>query len=296
MRWTASGIPDQSGRVAIVTGANAGLGLETARVLGRKGARVVLACRNAERAAAALERLRRDVPDARIESLPLDLSSLTDVGAFVDRFRSAYDRLDLLVNNAGVMFPPFSRTSDGFELQFGVNYVGHFALTGLLFDSLLASAGSRVVTLSSMAHRGARIDFASFTGDTGYRRLRAYQQSKLACLMFALELQRRIAQTGSRVVSVAAHPGGTKTDLQRHSRLVDVGARLIAMDVAQGALSQLHAATAPEISGGEYIGPDGPFEAWGYPGPAKIDPAALDVSVRERLWSESENLTGVRFP
>ncbi len=295
-RWTADRIPDQSGRVAIVTGANAGLGLESARVLGLKGAHVILACRSEERGEAALEKLSAEVGGGRFRVLPLDLSALASVHAFAERFRSDGNRLDLLINNAGVMIPPFSRTADGFELQFGVNYLGHFALTVLLFDLLATTPDSRVVTLSSMAHRGAAIGFGSFTGDTRYRPIRAYQQSKLACLMFALELQKRLAASSFGVVSLGAHPGATKTDLQRHNRLVDIGAGLIAMDVSKGTLPQLYAATEPSAKGGEYIGPTGWFEARGYPGPAKVDPAALDIGVRERLWDESEALTGVRYP
>ncbi|MFV1988466.1 MAG: oxidoreductase [Gemmatimonadota bacterium] len=295
-RWTAERIPDQSGRVAIVTGANAGLGLETARVLGLKGARVILASRNEMRATAALERLRATGGATRFEFQHLDLSALSSVRTFAERFRSKSDRLDLLINNAGVMIPPFSRTADGFELQFGVNYLGHFALTGLLFDRLAATPGSRVVSLSSMAHRGGAIDFESFTGDTPYRPIRAYQQSKLACLMFALELQKRMEGSPSGISSLGAHPGATKTELQRHNRLVDFGSSLISMDVTKGTLSQLYAATEPTAQGGEYIGPTGWLEARGYPGTAKIDPAALDSTVRERLWSASEALTGIRYP
>ena len=295
-RWTAERIPDQSGRVAIVTGANAGLGLETARVLGLRGARVILACRNEARATTALEGLGATGEAERFEFQHLDLSALSSVHTFAERFRSKSDRLDLLINNAGVMIPPFSRTAEGFELQFGVNYLGHFALTGLLFDLLAATPGGRVVTLSSMAHRGAAIDFESFTGDTPYRPIRAYQQSKLACLMFALELQRRIEASSLGVASLGAHPGATKTDLQRHNRLIEFGAGLIAMDVAKGTLPQLYAATEPTAEGGEYIGPTGWLEARGYPGEAKIDPAALDRTARERLWAESEALTGIRYP
>ena len=295
-RWTAADIPDQTGRVAIVTGANAGLGLENARVLGRKGCRVILACRDDARAASARERLEADPGCADFETLRLDLASLASVREFASRFREGHERLDLLVNNAGVMFPPFERTADGFELQFGVNYLGHFALTGLLLDMLDRTPGARVVTLGSMAHRGARIDFESFTGETRYRRFRAYRQSKLACVMLALELDRRLRAVGSETLSIGAHPGGTATDLQRHHELMRVGARLVAMPVAQGALSQLHAQTDPEVTGGAYIGPDGAFEFRGYPAPAKVDPAARDVAARERLWSESEALTGVEYP
>ncbi|MDX1394192.1 MAG: oxidoreductase [Gemmatimonadota bacterium] len=295
-RWTAADIPDQTGRVAIVTGANAGLGLENARVLGRKGCRVVLACRDEGRATAARERLESETGWAEFDTMRLDLASLASVDEFASRFREGYERLDLLVNNAGVMFPPFDRTGDGFELQFGVNYLGHFALTGLLLGTLERTPGARVVTLASMAHRGARIDFESFTGETPYRRFRAYRQSKLACLMFALELDRRLRAADSRTLSVAAHPGGTATDLQRHNELMRVGARVVAMPVEQGALSQLRAQTDPEVKGGAYIGPDGAFEFRGYPAPAQVDPAARDAATRERLWTESETLTGVRYP
>lgn len=295
MRWTEDRVPDQTGRTAIVTGANAGLGYETALALGRKGARVVLACRSEDRGRLALDALRARVPEGRFELSLLDLSDLSSVRTFAERTLSDHDRLDLLINNAGVMIPPLTRTTDGFELQIGVNFLGHFALTGLLLDRIEATPGSRVVTLSSVAHRGARIDFDSFTGDRPYRPVRAYQQSKLACLMHALELHERLRARGSRVRSLGAHPGGTRTELQRHNRAVHALTRVLAMDGAQGALPTLFAATEPSARGGDYIGPSGLFEMRGYPTRAKIDARARDAGVRARLWDEAETLTGVSY-
>ena len=223
MRWTFDNIPEQSGRTAIVTGANAGIGYAAARALAMKGARVIMACRNRERGEAAVARVAAEQPAGSVELAIIDLASLESVRAFADSFEangSGVDngRLDLLVNNAGVMIPPQSKTADGFELQIGVNFLGHFALTGLLLDVLARTDDSRVVTLSSLAHRGGRIDFDSFWGARHYKPWREYQQSKLACLMFALELQQRLHARGFQVSSLAAHPGGTKTDLQRHNR------------------------------------------------------------------------------
>ena len=296
MKWTIQSLPDQTGRTAIVTGANAGIGFETARALARKGATVILGCRNEDRGRAAVDRIMQAVPagagSAELEQL--DLSQLDSVRGFADRIAERLDRIDLLINNAGVMVPPFGRTTDGFELQIGVNYLGHFALTGRLMPLLAQTAGSRVVTLSSLAHRTGRIDFETFTGDKPYRAWREYQQSKLACLMFALELQRRLAHNGAEVISVAAHPGWTKTDLQRHSSLFDLLSPVFAMSAEQGALPTLYAAAAPAVRGGDYFGPGGWAEVRGYPGPAKIAARARDEAVSRRLWDVAEESTAVR--
>ncbi len=295
MTWKFDNIPDQTGRVAIVTGANAGIGFASAQALAAKGATVILACRNQERGRAALDKINATKPAGSAELWILDLSDLDSVRSFARDFEEAYDRLDLLINNAGVMIPPASKTSDGFELQIGVNFLGHFALTGLLLESMEATPGARIVTVSSLAHRGGRITFERFRSTKGYRAFREYQQSKLACLMFSLELQRRLKARGSSVSSLAAHPGGTKTDLQRHNGLVSFVTQFVGMPADQGALPTLYAATEPSARGGDYIGPNGLYEMWGYPKHARIARRAKNPEVSQKLWQVAEDYTGVRY-
>ncbi len=295
MSWDFSDIPDQAGRTAVVTGANSGIGFETARALARKGARVILACRSETRGQDAVARIRDETPAASAELLPLDLASLDSVRAFAAELQAGHQGLDLLINNAGVMVPPRSKTEDGLELQIGVNYFGHFALTGLLIDRLAAAPGSRIVTVSSLAHRQGRIDFDSFRGEKPYKAWREYCQSKLADLIFALELQRRLERAGHDTASLAAHPGFTRTDLQRHNRVLAFGVKLWSNSTAQGALPTLYAATAPEAEPGGYYGPDGIYEAKGGPAPAKVMRRARDPRTAERLWEVAEDVTGVRF-
>jgi NAD(P)-dependent dehydrogenase (short-subunit alcohol dehydrogenase family) len=294
-------IPDQGGRTAVVTGANSGLGLSTARELARAGARVVLACRNLAKGEAARREIEAAAPGAPLELEELDLSSLDSVRGFVERFRGAHDGLDLLINNAGVMAPPRSETADGFELQFGTNHLGHFALTGLLIGSMEGREDTRVVTLSSTAHRTGRISFDNLGGERHYFRWRAYGQSKLANLLFALELERRLRAAGSNVTSMAAHPGYAATNLQFAAPpLVDrlfmrVGNAVIAQSEEMGALPTLYAATEPGLAGGTYVGPDGIAEQRGHPKPVSPNRAARDEDVARRLWEVSEEMTGVRF-
>ena len=298
-KWTADSIPDQSGRLAVVTGANSGLGLVTARELARKGAHVVLACRNTAKGDEAAGSIAREVPGAQVEVAALDLGSLDSVRAFATTFGGQHDGLDLLINNAGVMAPPRSTTADGFELQFGTNHLGHFALTGLLLPKLEGREGARVVTLSSGAHRIGKINFDDLQRERGYNRWRAYGQSKLANLMFALELDRRLRAAGSGVTSVAAHPGYAATNLQSAAaptpdRLVmAVSNRLLAQSAEMGTLPQLYAATYPGLAGGTFVGPDGFAEQRGYPHPVSPNAAARDTAVARRLWDVSEELTGV---
>ncbi len=300
-KWTTEQIPDQTGRTAVVTGANSGLGLVCARELARAGASVVLACRSAERGAAAVETISQAVPGAQLELASLDLGSLASVEAFAERFRSTHDGFELLLNNAGVMAPPRRVTADGFELQFGTNLLGHFALTGRLLGALEGRADARVVTLSSIAHRTGRIDFDDLQSERRYSRWRAYGQSKLADLLFALELDRRLRAAGSAVKSLAAHPGYAATNLQSAAvptldRLVMVVTNaLLAQSADRGALPSLYAATEPGLEGGLYIGPGGPGEFRGSPRPASPNRAARDEAVAARLWTVSEELTGVRF-
>jgi NAD(P)-dependent dehydrogenase (short-subunit alcohol dehydrogenase family) len=301
-KWTVEQIPDQSGRIALVTGANSGLGLITARELARVGARVVLACRKMEKGAAALGEITTEIPEAAAELVALDLASLDSIRSFAQEFTKTHDGLDLLINNAGVMAPPRRTTRDGFELQFGTNHLGHFALTGLLLGALEGRKRARVVTVSSTAHRMGRIDFDDLQGERRYRRWRAYGQSKLANLLFALELDRRLRAAGSAISSLAAHPGYAATNLQSASApmldraVMAVTNRLIAQDAEIGALSLLYAATQPALEGGTYVGPDGRGEHRGHPQPeAAPTSAALDQAVAARLWIVSEQATGVHF-
>ncbi len=295
MSWNVSDMPEQAGRTAVVTGANSGIGFEAARALAIKGARVILACRDETRGLDAVSRIRKETPVASAELLTLDLASLDSVRAFAAELKASHDRLDLLINNAGVMIPPESKTEDGLELQIGVNYFGHFALTGLLIDTLAAAPGSRIVTVSSLAHRTGRIDFDSFRGEKPYKPWREYCQSKLADLMFAIELQRRLERTGQDTASLAVHPGFTRTDLQRHNRFISFSVKFWSNSTEQGALPTLYAATAPEAEPGGYYGPDGFYEATGYPAPAKVMRRARDPRTAERLWAVAEDVTGVRF-
>lgn len=299
MKWTADQIPDQHGRVAIVTGANSGIGFVTARELARAGAQVVLACRNTEKGDAAAREITASAPDARVSVAALDLGSLASVRSFVQAFANASGDLDLLINNAGVMAPPRRTTADGFELQFGTNHLGHFALTGLLIAHMEGRANARVVTVSSGAHRTARMDFADLQGERGYGRWRAYGQSKLANLLFMSELDRRLRAAGSPIRSVAAHPGYAATNLQfaavpsHEAFLMSIGNRIFAQSAAMGALPTLYAATHQAVEGGAYIGPDGLFEMRGYPTVVSSNAAAQDQADAARLWAMSEELTGV---
>ncbi len=300
-QWTADQIPDQTGRVAIVTGANSGLGMVTARELARAGAHVVMACRNTAKGEQAKAAIAAAVPGARTQLEELDLASLDSVRSFVERFKGSQAGPDLLINNAGVMVTPRRRTADGFELQFGTNHLGHFALTGLLIEGIEGRGAARVVTLSSGAHRIGRIAFDNLGGDHRYFRWRAYGQSKLANLLFALELDRRLKAAGSSVKSMAAHPGYAATNLQQAGPpLVDtlvmkVTNPLLAQSEEMGALPSLYAATAPGVEGGTFVGPDGFMEQRGYPHPVTPSSAARDEDVARRLWQESERMTGVHF-
>ena len=296
-KWGASDIPDQHGRTAVITGANSGIGLEAARYLAARGAHVVLACRDEGRAAAAAAAIAAGVPGAEAETLALDLSSLESVRSAAAEIRSRYPRLDLLVNNAGVMMPPLGRTTDGFELQFGTNHLGHFALTGLVLPSLLGVPGSRVVTVSSNGHKVGRIRFDDLQWEHGYRRMGAYAQSKLANLLFTYELQRRLAAAAAPTIAVAAHPGTSDTALVRHlPAFAQLGSRLAPnQGAAMGALPTLRAATDPAVAGGDYYGPAGLGEFAGPPRLVRSSSRSHDEAAQRRLWAVSEELTGVTF-
>jgi NAD(P)-dependent dehydrogenase (short-subunit alcohol dehydrogenase family) len=300
-KWTSGQIPDQSGRTAVVTGANSGLGLVSARELARHGASVVLACRNTAKGEEALRTIQAVAPDAQLELAQLDLGDLECVAAFAEGFRSSHDGLDLLLNNAGVMAPPRRETKDGFELQLGTNLLGHFALTGRLIGAMEGRADARVVTLSSNAHKMGRIDFEDLQSERGYKRWGAYGQSKLADLMFALELDRRLRAADSTIRSVAAHPGYAATNLQTAAApaldriVMRAGNLIMAQSADMGALPVLYAATYPGLEGGSYVGPDGIGEFCGHPHLVSPNRAARDEDVAARLWAVSEELTGVRF-
>jgi NAD(P)-dependent dehydrogenase (short-subunit alcohol dehydrogenase family) len=299
--WTTADIPDQSGRVAVITGANTGLGYETALALAGHGAHVVLAVRNLDKGKDAASRIAATSANADVKLQELDLTSLESIRAAAAQLRSDYDRIDLLINNAGVMWTPKSTTKDGFELQFGTNHLGHFAFTGLLLDRLLPVAGSRVVTVSSIGHRIlADIHFDDLQWERRYNRVAAYGQSKLANLLFTYELQRRLAPHGT-TIAAAAHPGGSSTELARHlprwlMPVYSAAEPLVAQDAATGALPQLRAATDPAVLGGQYFGPDGPAETRGHPRIVASSPKSHDVERQRRLWAVSEELTGVVYP
>jgi NAD(P)-dependent dehydrogenase (short-subunit alcohol dehydrogenase family) len=294
-KWTFDDIPDQSGREVIVTGANTGIGFETARALVRKGARVTLACRNRAKGNAALERILGEASDGAAALEELDLSDLQNTSAFAERFKATHDRLDLLILNAGVMVPPASKTKQGYELQLGVNHLGHFALAGALLPLVQATRGSRVVVVSSTAASMGKIHFDDLHYERRYAAWPAYGQSKLANQLFVRELQRRLRAAGSSVLVTAAHPGWTMTDLQRTSRLASLFSPLFAMKPPQGALPTLRAATDPEATGADYYGPDGFFQMRGYPKRVNMVKRAHDERVAARLWEVSEELTGIRY-
>jgi NAD(P)-dependent dehydrogenase (short-subunit alcohol dehydrogenase family) len=305
MPWTADDIPDLTGRDAVVTGANSGLGLQIALELARNGAQVVLAVRDTDKGEEAAKRIRDSAPGAIVEVCGLDLADLASVRGFAERLQKQRDGLDLLVNNAGVMALPRRTTKDGFEMQLGTNHLGHFALTGLLLPALVARPQARVVTMSSGAHQMGRIRFDNLQGERRYQRWLAYGQSKLANLLFAFELARRAALADVELVSAAAHPGYAATNLQfagarmdgsgLKEQLAKLGNRLFAQSDAQGALPALYAATMPDVSGGEYFGPDGRGGARGYPTRAQTTKAARDPDLARRLWEVSEELTGVSY-
>jgi NAD(P)-dependent dehydrogenase (short-subunit alcohol dehydrogenase family) len=300
-KWTTADIPDQTGRVAVITGSNTGLGFETAAALAAKGAHVVLAVRNVDKGKDAITLIGRRSPTADLALQELDLTSLDSIRAAAEQLRSDHDRIDLLINNAGVMWTPKSNTKDGFELQFGTNHLGHFAFTGLLLDRLLPVAGSRVVTVSSVGHRiRADIHFDDLQWERSYNRVSAYGQSKLANLMFTYELQRRLASHGT-TIAAAAHPGASDTELSRNVPRLLLPAFLalqpiIAQDAAAGALPQLRAATDQGVQGGQYYGPDGIGQTRGYPKVVGSSAKSHDAEKQRRLWAVSEELTGVTFP
>ncbi|SDU03385.1 NAD(P)-dependent dehydrogenase, short-chain alcohol dehydrogenase family [Pseudomonas pohangensis] len=296
MSWTIDQAGKQDGRVAIVTGANIGLGLNTALQLAGKGCRVVLACRNLDKAAAAKAEILQQLPKAKVECLQLDLGSLKSVRAFAEKFSAKHKRLDLLINNAGIMMPPYSLSEDGFESQLAANYLGHFALTGLLLPLLEQTPGSRVVSLSSLAHNWSGMRFDDLQFSKGYNKRKAYGQSKFACLMFAYELNRRLQKTGSKTLSVAAHPGVSATNLAQHfPRILSAFMPVFGQSAADGALPTLYAALGEDIQGGDYCGPKNLQQMRGAPVKVGSNRASRDEAAAKKLWTVSEELTGVSF-
>jgi NAD(P)-dependent dehydrogenase (short-subunit alcohol dehydrogenase family) len=299
-KWTAADVPDQAGRVAIVTGANSGLGYDTAAVLAAKGAHVVLAVRNLDKGNEAVDRIRKASPNSVVALQELDLTSLDSVRKAADELRAAHPRIDLLINNAGVMYVPKRETTkDGFEMQFGTNHLGHFALAGQLLDNIVAVEGSRVVTVSSFGHRIiAKIHFDDPQLERKYNRVEAYGQSKLANLLFTYDLQRRLKAKGAPTIAVAAHPGFSDTELMRHlpGFVPEFVWRAFTQPADMGALPTLRAATDPGAQGGQYYGPDGLGELQGHPKVVKSSAQSHSEDIQRRLWSLSEELTGVTYP
>ena len=303
--WTSDDLPDLSGKTIVVTGGNSGIGYEAALEFARKRAKVVLACRDLGKARTAAAKISASSPGADVEVMALDLSDLASVRGFSDAFHLQHHALHVLCNNAGVMAIPYRLTTDGFEMQFGTNHLGHFALTGLLLVLILATDGARVVNVASGAHRMGRMRFDDLQWKQGYRKWMAYGQSKLANLLFTFELQRRAESAGKKFLSVACHPGYAATNLQAAGprmqgsstleSLFSIGNSLFAQSAAMGALPTEYAAASPAVGGGDYIGPDGMAELWGHPTKVASSAAANDAASAKKLWEISEQLTGVRY-
>jgi len=299
--WNTEQIGNLKGKDVIITGGSSGIGLEAAKVLAVKGAAVTLAVRNIEKAQRILEKFNTENPGAAMTVMHLDLADLESIKDFSDKYRSNHGHLHILVNNAGVMVPPYRKTRDGFESQFGTNHLGHFALTARLMPLLLATPQSRIVTISSIAARKAKIYFDNLDGSKGYERMNFYRQSKFANLLFAMDLQKRLSQSGSSTISVACHPGISVSNLwsrgsgKEASDLVKKIIRIFAQPASKGALPTLYAATNPDLTGGEYIGPDGPGNRQGNPVKTSEASELFKTDLSERLWKVSEKLTGVKF-
>ncbi|GGH00298.1 oxidoreductase [Pedobacter zeae] len=298
--WTNKNINNQSGRTFLITGANSGIGYETAKALYQAGAHIIMACRDFNRAEEAAKSISSAAETGSLEIAQLNLSNLSDVKDFADQIIKKHNKIDVLINNAGVMIPPASKTSNGFELQFGVNFIGHYALTGYLYPLLKQTANSRIVTVSSMAYLHGKIDFDNLKSERDYEPMREYAQSKLANILFSLELQRRIETAGDAVVSIAAQPGANKTELSRHMSDADYQAAVDRigelMEPWQGALPSLFAAVSAEAIPGKLYGPDQDGGYRGYPAESPITPHGTDVAVAKQLWDYAEQVTRVTFP
>jgi NAD(P)-dependent dehydrogenase (short-subunit alcohol dehydrogenase family) len=294
--WTAENIPDQKGRIAIVTGSSSGIGFEAARVLANKNAKVIIAVRNLEKGKIAVEKIKTQNTNADILVMQLNLADLNSVKQFTEEYKMKFDKLDLLINNAGVMMPPYSKTSDGFELQMGTNHLGHFVLTALLFDLLNKTSSSRIVNVSSAAHKYGKINFDDLNWENRkYKKMTSYGDSKIANLYFTYALKRRLENEKSNIKVTAAHPGWTATDLQRHSSLFEFLNGFFAMKPEQGALPTLRAAIDETAQSGDYFGPDGWQEWKGYPQKVQSNDLSHDKNIAKKLWDISEELTGTKF-
>jgi NAD(P)-dependent dehydrogenase (short-subunit alcohol dehydrogenase family) len=298
-KWTGNEISDQRGRVIFITGANSGIGYETTRALAKKGAKVIMACRDLNKANEAKANLQREISYADLIVLELDLADLDSIHKSVQTFEKSFDKLDVLINNAGVMATPYSKTKQGFEMQIGTNFFGHFVLTGLLLPLLSKVPGSRIVTLSSLGARFGKLDFEDIMSEhKKYNKMNAYSQAKLANLVFALELARRLKNENSTTLSIAVHPGGSPTNLQRTSGFImkDIITPLLSQSPDKAALPSLRAACDPEMLNGTFWGPTGFLELKGYPDQVKIPRLAKDTSIGRQLWALGEKLTGIYYP
>ncbi|MCG8392952.1 MAG: oxidoreductase [Pseudomonadales bacterium] len=294
--WRPDRIPDLTGKTILVTGANSGIGLEAVKLFAANGAEVIMACRNTGKAEAAADDVRGSVPDAKLVIMALDLADLASVSAFANAVKERFSKLDVLLNNAGLMAPPLQRTKDGFEIQFGTNHLGHFALTGQLLDLLEAADAPRVVQISSLAHRGGKLMWGNLNAEKKYARWPFYGQSKLANLIFAKDLNRRLEKSGSKIRAYAAHPGYSATHLQDTVPAGGLFNAIMAQSAEKGCLPGVMAATSPDVKPGGYYGPDGRIlELRGYPAPAYARKITDNQQVAQRLWDESEKLTGIRY-
>jgi NAD(P)-dependent dehydrogenase (short-subunit alcohol dehydrogenase family) len=295
-KWDSNNIPDQKGRVAIVTGSSSGIGYETARVLDEKNAKVIIAVRNLQKGNAAAHKILDRHPNADVEVMQLDLANLESVRNFAVEFKNNFSRLDLLINNAGVMMPPYSKTADGFELQFGTNHLGHFALTGLLLGLIKSTPGSRIVNVSSSVHTYGDLDLDDLNWEKRpYKKMKSYGDSKIANLYFTYELQRRLDRNGGNTLVAASHPGWTATELQRYSGLLSFLNHFFSQDITMGALPTLYAAVDTDVKGGDYYGPSGWREMKGYPKKVESNKLSHNEEIARKLWEISEELTGVKF-
>jgi len=294
--WTAENIPDQSGKIIIVTGSSSGIGLEAAKVLANKNAKVIIAVRNMEKGNSAANIIRKQNNNVDLHLMEVDLADLDSIKTFAEKFKSQFDRLDILINNAGVMIPPYSKTTDGFELQFGTNHLGHFALTAQLFELLDKTEDSRIVNVASLAHKYGKLNFDDLSWENRkYKSWKAYGDSKISNLYFTYELGRKLKESDKNIKVTAAHPGWTATDLQRHSGFFEFANRFFAMKTEQGALPTLRAATEINVKNGDYFGPSG-WQEW-KGNPVKVDSNSLskDRIIAAKLWAVSEDLTKTKF-
>lgn len=295
-KWESNNVPDQKGRVTIITGSSSGIGYETARVLASKNATVIIAVRNLQKGNDAADKILGQHPNVDVKVMELDLANLESIHKFAVEFKKNFNRLDLLINNAGVMMPPYSKTADGFELQFGTNHLGHFALTGLLFDLIKATPGSRIVNVSSSGHNYGDLDLDDLSWEKRpYKKMKSYADSKIANLYFTYELQRRVDRNGGSPLVTAAHPGWTATELQRHAGLIRFLNNFFSQDITMGALPMLYAAVGANVKGSDYYGPSGWREMKGYPKKVESNELSHNEEIAKKLWKISEELTGVKF-